>query len=137
MSSVGGRTTGVINHAATTSIVNDLIDNAIYFGGHENLTNAFHRMLHGGNRIRENSLPVSILVSASSNMNTKELMPILEKLEASNRRICLILINVDENSKFSQILTNFYNSFPIIRVTHWDQLNKHIVKVMKYLLQVV
>ena len=132
LTSIGGRRTGssISNILATT--INSVIDNSIYFGGPENVTNAFDRIAHSGVKVRVGSFPVSILISASSEINDeKEIAPQLEYLKGINRRMLVVLINVDQNSTFTKILSRY--SIASIDVRHWDSLFMHASKVINFL----
>ena len=119
------------------SVANTAIDQSIYFGGRENLTNSFKRILYGSqHKIRGNVLPINILISASTLVKVDDLIPILDILKMANSRICLVSIDPDEKSQILQILTKYY-PFSVIKIDHWDHLYRNVPKVLKYLLNVV
>ena len=132
LTSIGGRRTGSFNSNILAPTIDSIVDNSIYFGGPENVTNAFNRIAHSGAKVRVGSFPVSILISASSEINDeKEIAPQLEYLKGINRRMLVVLINVDQNSTFTKILSRY--SIASIDVRHWDSLFMHAYKVIDFL----
>ena len=132
LTSIGGRRTGSFNSNILAPTIDSIVDNSIYFGGPENVTNAFNRIAHSGAKVRVGSFPVSILISASSEINDeKEIAPQLEFLKGINRRMLVVSINVDKNSTFTKILSRY--SIEWIDVRHWDSLYMHAYKVIDFL----
>ena len=113
-------------------MANTLIDETIYFGGPENITNALSRILYGTKKVRKDALPVNILISASTMLPGSELVSVLERLIDTNCRLLMIFIDVENNAKLSSFLANF----AIVNVTNWDSLYKAIPDVVNYLFNV-
>ena len=84
---IGGRTVGSHSYNVPQTIANTLIDETIYFGGLENITNALSRMLYGTKKVRKDALPVNILISASTMVPGSEIVSVLEKLIDTNCRM--------------------------------------------------
>ena len=128
---LGGRRTGINQVDLKTAEINQTVDNLIYFGGSENLTNAFNRISLGFGRVRSNALPVNVLITASHEPATFQMAQVLEILRKTNCRILVVAINLKESSNFAQILSQFQVS--IVNVRHWDSLLRHSYQVINYL----
>ena len=128
---LGGRRTGINQVDLKTAEINQTVDNLIYFGGLENLTNAFNRISLGFGRVRSNALPVNVLITASHEPATFQMAQVLEILRKTNCRILVVAINLKESSNFAQILSQFQVS--IVNVRHWDSLLRHSYQVINYL----
>ena len=137
LTTVGGRRTGSSKIGITQSNTNLFVDNAIYFGGPQNATNAFNRIHYGLYQVRTNALPVNILFITPTNANVDELVPQLEQLKSTLSRILVISINSnnEKSTELIEILNRY--SIPIVNVRHWDTLHNHLYDVIKYLKTVV
>ena len=126
----GGRTTGLVLLNVLNEQANSLVDGLIYFGGAENLTNAFSRISLGNGKVRQNSLPVTILLTSSRNPDRLVVSDDIEFLKRINCRILVISINGGRSS-LEDMLKDY--SIDKLQITHWDKLGNHLHQVVDYL----
>ena len=128
---LGGRSTGFNQIGLETAEINQTVDNLIYFGGSENLTNAFNRISLGFGRVRSKALPVNVLVTASHEPVTFQLAQVFEILRKAKCRLLVVAVNLKEKNKFASFLSQLQVS--IVNVRHWDSLLRHSYQVIDYL----
>ena len=110
--------------------IDSVVEKLIYFGGVENLTNAFSRIPFGTGKTRQNALPVNVLITSSRNPDRLEISDRIELLKRINCRILVISINGNKSSLENML---FDYSIPQLPVNHWDHLSKHAHQVVDYL----
>ena len=138
LTNVGGRSTGTFTPILPDhKHFNHKLDNTRYFGGKTNLTNGLSRIYYERRFLRNNALPVTILITAPVDYYLKAVdKELLSALREKNRRILTVTIgNLPRN--FEQVF-NFHH-FNLIQIPHWDNLSdlKYIYQVTKYLRNVV
>ena len=137
LTNIGGRSTGIFTPALPDhDHFNHKLDNSRYFGGKTNLTNGLSRIYYERRFLRNNALPVTILITSPVDCLKAVDKELLSALREKNRRILSVAIgNLPIN--FEKIF-NFHN-FEIIQIPHWDHLSdlKYIYQVANYLRSVV
>ena len=114
------------------STLKQVIENAIYFGGRENLTNIFQTIANSPTKVRPGALPVNIIISASTNIDVDRVIPLIEQLKNANAKLFVVVLDVNgKSSKFVNILERY--TIPLINVKHWDLLDHNIYTIRNYL----